>query len=221
MKYFYSDYVGKSMKYAKQYGLIIKPGTKGHNDEVDAFRHAFMQALLTLKTSENTARRLGTAYEVYGDISEHQSPKERNMDQWNNAVGREIAREVQITIKENGYSSQDIEDIVAEKVIQRMKKGDLIINPNLDNRRYNEKTFKERILNLKNRVFHKNELTINSIDSEEMKDVFLDQALERKGLPSKEELDSKVALGELIYVDNYERSDGTKVSGYYRAFPNC
>ena len=32
----------------------------------------------------------------------------------------------------------------------------------------------------------------------------------------KADLDKQVKSGGLIYVDNYERADGTKVSGYYR-----
>ena len=37
--------------------------------------------------------------------------------------------------------------------------------------------------------------------------------------PSRSDLDRRVRLGELIYVENYTRSDGTKVSGYYRRYP--
>ena len=37
--------------------------------------------------------------------------------------------------------------------------------------------------------------------------------------PTKEELDKRTWIGELIYVEDYTRSDGTKVSGYYRAYP--
>ena len=38
--------------------------------------------------------------------------------------------------------------------------------------------------------------------------------------PQKSELDLRSNLGELIYVDNYKRSDGTMVKGYYRRYPN-
>lgn len=38
-------------------------------------------------------------------------------------------------------------------------------------------------------------------------------------VPSVKNLDKKVQSGELIYVDNYTRSDGTKVNGYYRRRP--
>ena len=40
-----------------------------------------------------------------------------------------------------------------------------------------------------------------------------------KHLPQKEELDSRVRTGELVFVHDYTRADGTKVSGYYRAYP--
>lgn len=47
----------------------------------------------------------------------------------------------------------------------------------------------------------------------------MDQWIDRKPMPSKEELDKRTRIGELIYVEDYTRSDGTKVSGYYRAYP--
>ena len=37
-------------------------------------------------------------------------------------------------------------------------------------------------------------------------------------MPTKAELDKRTRIGELIYVEEYTRSDGTKVSGYYRAY---
>lgn len=37
--------------------------------------------------------------------------------------------------------------------------------------------------------------------------------------PTKKEIDKRVRIGELIYVDEYHRADGTTVSGYYRAYP--
>lgn len=213
----------KSFKIWRNIWFEEKSGFAGLNDEVDAFRHTFMQALLSLKIGETAARRLGTAWEIQGSLSRDQDSNERNMDQWNNAVGREIAREVKTTIEGKNYTPQEIEDIVAEKVMQRMRKGDLITNPNTDHRKFNERSFMDRILHPKNRVFHKGEnITMNDLENNpDMMDAYLDQALERRGLPSREELDNKVASGEMVYVEGYEREDGTKVSGYYRSYPNC
>ena len=37
-------------------------------------------------------------------------------------------------------------------------------------------------------------------------------------IPTKADVDKRTRIGELIYVEEYTRSDGTKVSGYYRAY---
>lgn len=60
-----------------------------------------------------------------------QSRGENNMDLWNNQQGREIAREI---VQQYGPVAtipfqQKINDIIAEKVINRMKKGQLITTP--------------------------------------------------------------------------------------------
>ncbi len=34
-----------------------------------------------------------------------------------------------------------------------------------------------------------------------------------------ENLDKRVKSGDLIYVDDYTRADGTKINGYYRRKP--
>lgn len=39
-------------------------------------------------------------------------------------------------------------------------------------------------------------------------------------MPTKEALDKRVQTGELVYVSEYTRGDGTKVSGYYRSYSN-
>ena len=220
MKYFYSDYIGKSAKYGEKYKLKKGPVKPGWNDEIDAFRHCFSQALLTLKFSEGFAKNFGTVYEIQGDIFDQQESEERNMDQWNNALGREIAQEVQKEISDKKLTPQQIEDIVADKVYKHMKNGDLITNPFTDKRKFNEKTFKDRIFDIKNRVFHKNEVSMKDLDDPILRDVYLDQALEKTSMPTKEALDKRVHTGELVYVSEYTRGDGTKVSGYYRSYPN-
>jgi hypothetical protein len=50
-------------------------------------------------------------------------------------------------------------------------------------------------------------------------DLYIDKITDWKPFPSKKELNKRVRIGELIYVEEYTRSDGTKVSGYYRAYP--
>lgn len=78
--------------------------------------------------------------------------------------------------------------------------------------------YDDSVFDLKNRILYQGEVSVEDMDDSLM-DLFLDQRIEKKFLPTKEELDKQSRLGELIYVDNYIRSDGTRVSGYYRAYP--
>ena len=68
------------------------------------------------------------------------------MDSWNNNQGREIAREIQKEYGDNfmKLSQQQRDDIIAVKVMQKMKDGQLITNPS-DNRKFNG--FFEKVFN--------------------------------------------------------------------------
>ena len=51
-------------------------------------------------------------------------------------------------------------------------------------------------------------------------DRYMDYVLDNHWeIPSVKNLDKRVLSGELIYIDDYTRSDGTKVSRYYRRRP--
>lgn len=79
----------------------------------------------------------------------------------------------------------------------------------------------ESLLNLENRVFYDKEINPNKTNDKEVLDKVIGQYFDNgKRIPSKEELNQQVASGDLIYVQDYSRSDGTKVSGYYRTHKN-
>lgn len=83
---------------------------------------------------------------------------------------------------------------------------------------YND--YKDENFDLKNRVFYDKELDFNQdIDNDTMQS-YIRQFLEKNKMPTKTELNKRVHIGNLIYVEEYTRSDGTKVSGYYRAYPH-
>ena len=68
-------------------------------------------------------------------------------------------------------------------------------------------------------IYNSGDLKLDELSSEEI-DLMLDQYDENgQKFPSREEMERRVRFGELIYVENYTRSDGTKVSGYYRRYP--
>lgn len=129
----------KTKKYQKIYGFQIGKGSHDTwNNEADAFKHTFMQADLALKMTTGLSK-------LAGDYHEKQAlnnpPGEKNMDLWNNQQGRRIADQIKKEYGSNFYklpeSKQD--DIIAEKVMQKMRKGELITNPS-DKRKYKDIT---------------------------------------------------------------------------------
>ena len=141
--WFSDKMVNHTRKYQKKYGFDSKEDEKSfstHNNEADAFKHTFMQAWLTVNYGEEFAKELGDMHEKDGKDN-NQPSGEENMDLWNNNQGREIGKELWTNFSyKNGYTFGTMpyfkfNDIIAEKVYQRMKAGKLITHPS-DPRRY-------------------------------------------------------------------------------------
>lgn len=78
----------------------------------------------------------------------------------------------------------------------------------------------DEIFDTKNRVLYKGEINIDDLEEgTPLYDLYLDNLVDKAPMPTKKEVDKRVRVGELIYVKDYTREDGTKVSGYYRAYP--
>lgn len=104
----------------------VDPSAPGLADnDADAFRHAYVSGVFTQEYGESAARIFGLLYELTpeGLYANQQSPGERNMDLWNNAIGRK-----------HGLKTKKRRELL--KLIHRaMKNGELIFNPN-DEREY-------------------------------------------------------------------------------------
>ena len=206
-KAFNSYIIHKTNEYQKKYGFDIGDGKNTHNNEADAFKHAYMQWVLGYYLGSDTAKKLG-------DMHEEETPNapfgEINMDKWNNAIGREIAEVMKKSRKISSWESAS--DEAAKQIFEKLKNGDLITNPS-DKRKFENMEF-ERLRD-SDKVHYKGEFTkpLNNIEMER----YLEQAIDNNWkLPEKYELDEKVRAGSLIYVNDYTKTDGTKVNGYYR-----
>jgi len=62
-------------------------GSSGQNDVSDAFRHAYWNAIMVRDVGEAIAVDIATNHEL-----DPGSPESRQMDLWNNAIGREIGK---------------------------------------------------------------------------------------------------------------------------------
>ncbi len=201
--------------YQQKYGFEMGEGEHASwNNEADAFKHAYMQWMLGYLGGNDSAKELG-------DMHENETPNaplgERNMDLWNNVIGREVAEEMK---KSKWYGLYDGDtgmawDIAAEKIMQRMRDGEMITRP--DDPRKFENMEKER-LKESDRVYYKGEFDNSEIPVvDRITDRYLEQSIENGGkFPTKQELDVQVGSGDLIYVDDYTKADGTEVKGYYR-----
>lgn len=133
-------YLGKAVKYQQEYNLE-KTTPLGHNDETDAFRHAFMQGDFTWRSrglGDNTGYKLAKFIGDDHESDKHKSPKmtkeqwakEKNMDLWNNEVGRKTALEIKNKTVNKNLSQKQFEDLLAKELAQKIKDGELITNPN-------------------------------------------------------------------------------------------
>jgi hypothetical protein len=87
-----------------------------HNNDVDAFRHAYVSGVITQEISENAADILGRLNELFPSSSATSDPKEENMDLFNNAVGRKY-----------GLKARS-RDQLLKMIHAALKNGELIIN---------------------------------------------------------------------------------------------
>ena len=129
-KVYNDEIVNKTLHYQKKFGFKTS-AQKGHefwNNEADAFKHAYGGADMALKYGNPFSLGAGIYHEYQ---TPNNPPREWNMDSWNNHQGREIAREIQ---KEYGdkflqLPEQQQSNIIAVKVMNRMRNGQLITNP--------------------------------------------------------------------------------------------
>lgn len=76
-----------------------KGRVRAHNNDVDAFRHAYVSGVITQEYGAFEANILGQLNEIRGDIKHNQPESEKNMDLWNNAVGRKYGKKT--TLEKN------------------------------------------------------------------------------------------------------------------------
>jgi len=97
------------------------------NNDIDAFRHAYASGVFTQEFSEEIANILGQFNEIKGDLND-QPEDQRNMDLWNNKIGREYGKKA--TSKEE----------LAELLKKALENEELIItnDQTKDSRKYEE-----------------------------------------------------------------------------------
>ena len=124
-------YFNDTVKYQKLHGFDM--GTGEHatwNNEADAFKHAYMSAILSIRYDEITSVSAGYWHEIK-NLLDRNKKSETNMDLHNNYEGYKIAKEIKKDINYQSFDKygKQVEDLVAKKVIEKMNRGQLILNP--------------------------------------------------------------------------------------------
>ncbi|MCM2321946.1 MAG: hypothetical protein NDJ90_01650 [Oligoflexia bacterium] len=88
------------------------------DNDVDAFRHAYVSGVFTQEYGELTANILGLAneYDPVGQASNSMDPRSMNMDLWNNRVGRKYGK------KTRGRKT------LLKLIHQALERGELIVD---------------------------------------------------------------------------------------------
>ena len=226
--------------YQKIYGYETNPDPNhaSWNNEADAFKHAFMQAIGVQRYNVPIAAIFAKGHELKGRFDSGQPEAEENMDNWNNRVGREIGLELREMLKNDPGVKNDryVKNLAAELVMQKIREGKLITSPDDPRKFVENKLFTKTdslIINTLEGFKHFNEkviaplndgktfFTSKAIDNMTNKEFLnvqdiIDTQIKNKFAPSEYEAKQGVASGAYIYVDEYTRDDGTKVKGYYR-----
>ena len=116
-----------ALYYSKKYGF--DSGNKStYNNEADAFKHTFASALVSMEEGYIISL-LGGYYHEWSNNGNNS--KEYKMDTHNNGVGRAIARDIKNDYGDKWYMflPNKKEEIIAERVWQRMKEGKIILDP--------------------------------------------------------------------------------------------
>ena len=123
---FTKEMLKDTLKYQKKYGFDIGQNNVAWNNEADAFRHTYMQSIIANRYGSIPAKTVSSGHEFIEKIK-GQDPREYNMDMWNNQQGQQIYNEIRREYPNfNKLSKQQQKDIIAGKVVQRMKEGKLI-----------------------------------------------------------------------------------------------
>ena len=111
-----------------------------YDNDIDAIRHAYTAGIFTQEYGEKVTEILGDLNELvpFGGNSSSNSPNSKNMDLWNNRIGRKLGLKTSGKLK------------LFKLIVKALNNGELIIDPENDPR-VNEVSSSK--INLKNKAF--------------------------------------------------------------------
>lgn len=171
-----------------------------YDNDIDAIRHAYTSGIFTQEYGEKVTEILGDMNELvpFGGNSSSNNPNSKNMDLWNNRIGRKLGLKTSGKLK------------LFKLILKALKNGELIIDPENDSR-INEVLSGK--INIKNKVFVVKE-------SKKGKNLsYFD--FEKSVILSRSEFISEIQLGKYpFYEIRIVKGDETPVSKKDKNIPN-
>lgn len=128
-KFFEKEYVKHLDKQVEKYWNIyhfdMEPNHQSYNNEGDAFKHCYMSCEFALWFGQLIAKKIGDKREK---DNPYNTEAEMRMDLHNNSIGREIAKDIKKKYV-FWFLRIDVDDIIAERVMDKMRNGYLITKP--------------------------------------------------------------------------------------------
>lgn len=199
-KEFNKEILEKTREAQQKYNFDMGPNNNStHNNEADAVKHALMQAILIYRSGglDIPARFLGNYHELEGDWSK-QPIQEKNMDLWNNQIGRGLALEVLKDLKSKHLgkpkNQKEFEDEFLKKLYKKLQNGELITKPFEDKRSYKDLqksqiTGQASNLKYSNHIYTREEIGKMSTDDYAKHEPAILKQMKEKGIPTKKELE--------------------------------
>jgi hypothetical protein len=188
-------------KLPKENEHITGVGKEFLDNDVDALRHSYVSGVFTQEYGEALANLFGQVNEWAPGVgsSTSYSSESKNMDLWNNAVGRKYGKKTRSRLK------------LFKFLIKALEKGELITNPDKDFRKF------------KGRVFNLNSLQDKVIVIKESKKgknlKYFD--FKKMQILSREEFVSEIERGQYPkYEIRFIKGENTPVSKKDKIIPN-
>jgi hypothetical protein len=171
-----------------------------YDNDVDAIRHAYTAGIFTQEYGEIVTEILGDMNELvpFGGNSSSNSPNSKNMDLWNNRIGRKLGLKTSGKLK------------LFKLILKALKNGELIIDPEND-LRVNQA--------LSTKVQTKNKVFVVKESKKGKNLTYFD--FEKLVILSKDEFISEIKIGNYpFYKIRIVKGDETPVSKKDKNIPN-
>jgi hypothetical protein len=171
-----------------------------YDNDVDAIRHAYTAGIFTQEYGEIVTEILGDMNELvpFGGNSSSNSPNSKNMDLWNNRIGRKLGLKTSGKLK------------LFKLILKALKNGELIIDPEND-LRVNQA--------LSTKVQTKNKVFVVKESKKGKNLTYFD--FEKLVILSKDEFISEIKIGNYpFYEIRIVKGDETPVSKKDKNIPN-